>query len=78
MLARWEPRPDADAKLVGRHPGMGERQNLHQAVLVLRFQKFRKVARQGGLHHRVCGEFCLSKTATLQFIEQEGKLTDQR
>ena len=44
MFGRGEPGFHGITKLVGRHPGMGERQDLHQAIKVVAFQEFAKIA----------------------------------
>ena len=41
-------------------------------------RNFRQVARQCGLHHKVCCQFGFNGGATLQFVDEEGKLTKQR
>ena len=56
---------------------MGEREDLHQAIVMLSFQELREVARQGSLYHRVRLERGLRGDAALQLVEDEGELTNQ-
>ena len=40
MFGRCEPCLHGVTKFVGRHPSMGERQDLHQAIEMVAFQEF--------------------------------------
>ena len=68
----------AAPELVGRHASVGEREDLHQAIVMLPFQEFREVARQGSLHHRVGGERGLRAGRGASVRRDEGELTNQR
>ena len=78
MFGRGEPGLHGVTKRVARHPGMGERQDLHQAIEVVAFQEFGKIAGQGGLHHWIGGKRGLNKDAALQFVDGKGCLKRHR
>ena len=78
MFCRGEPALHGVTKLVARHPGMGERQDLHQAIEVVAFQELGKIAGQGGLHHWIGSKRGLSKDALVQFVDGKGCLKRHR
>ena len=52
--------------------------HLHQAIKVVAFQEFAKIAGQGGLHHGIGSKRGLSKDAAVQFVDGKGCLKRHR
>jgi hypothetical protein len=75
---RREPRLHGVAELVGRHPGMGERQDPQHAVEVLAGQELPEVAVEGGSHHRIRSERGLGGDAPRELVEGERRLERHR
>jgi len=65
VFGRGEPRLDLSVEVIGRHPSMGERNDLQQAIVMFTFEEFGKVARKGRLHHGVRRELRIARGAAL-------------
>jgi len=78
VFGRGEPRIHPSVEVVGRHPGVGERKDVHQAIVMLAFQKRGDVPRKRGLRHGICNKLWFVRDASFEFVKRERRLKRYR
>ena len=78
MAGGVHPGADGGVEFIAGHPGMGQRHDVQQAVMMLSGEQRRHVAGEQRLDHRVGGERRLGGRTTPDFVKGIGRLERHR